>query len=381
MEDQTTKLEMIVQGVSENKALEVKNSLTEFLEKANEWRSQIDSLHIESVKDTAKMKIAREARLFLRNNRLDAKRLTDAKRDEVKAKKLQFDLEDKAWLKAFQLVESVCKELEEAALEKEKYAEKKEEEEKEARRQERWNELSQYTEIEPLGLGEMPDTTYSALLSGIKQQHQEAIEAERKLEEERLEKERKDKLYFERLNNLSKYSDFSANILDLNMADFRNMDEEEYSKIKSMLIDAKNKHEEEQAKIKEENEKLKAKAEAEEKARKEEEEKRKEEDEARRKAAKEKEEHLARIQAELDAEKKREELRLQKEKEQREAEEKARKEALLAPDKDKIISYVNSFEVKTLDLSSTTPKETLANINARLEGWKSWAIKTINETL
>lgn len=378
MEDQTTKLEMIVQGVSEDKALEVKSSLTEFLEKANEWRSQIDSLHIESVKDTAKMKIAREARLFLRNNRLDAKKLTDAKRDEVKAKKLQFDLEDKVWLKSFQLVESVCKELEEAALEKEKYAERKEEEEKEARRQERWNELSQYTEIEPLGLGDMPDTTYSALLSGIKQQHQEAIEAERKLEEERVEKERKDKLRQTRLVQTSRLIDFLPNYEEIDWAE---LSEEEYLKIANEAKSKRDAWEKEQAKIREENEKLKAKAEAEEKARKKDEEKRRLEDEARRKAEKEKELQLARIQAELEAEKKKEELRLQKEKEQREAEEKAKKEALLAPDKDKIIAYVNSFEVKTLDLSSTTPKETLANINAKLEGWKNWAIKTINETL
>lgn len=317
-------LELITKDLSEETALQVKNSVQEFIVKANEWREQIDSLVIESVNDKAKMKIAREARLFLRNNRLDAKRLVDQKRDEVKAKKLQYDLEDRAWLKSFQLVESVCKSLEDKAREKEEYAERVEAERKEKLRQDRWEQLGQYVEEEPYGLGEMPESTYNALLSGAKQQYEERIEAEKKAEEER-----------------------------------KRIEEEEKK---------------ERERIRLENEELKKQAEEAEK-------RRKALEEERLKLQREKEAELARIQAELEMERKKEELRLQREKEAEEAKKKAEREALLAPDKEKILNYVKTINPHTPDLSSTSSKEVFKEINDKLEGWKKWAEKLIIEKL
>lgn len=375
-------LEMIVKGVNEETALQVKNSLSEFIVKANEWREQIDSLVIESVNDTAKMKIAREARLFLKNNRLEAKRLTDMKRDEVKAKKLQFDLEDKAWLKGFQLVEEICKSLEDKALEKEKYAEKVEEERKEKLRQERWEQLSHYVELEPFGLAEMPESTFSALLSGAKAQHEEKIEAERKAEEERLEKERLEKLFNQRRYETSRLINF---IDDYDSILWHELSEGEYSQIVTTAVDKRSEYEAEQERIRQENERLakeaeKAKQEAESIRKKAEQEKIKAEQE-RLKAQKEKEAELARIQAELEIERKKEELRVQREKEAEDARKKAEREAMLAPDKDKLISYINSVNPPAPDLSSTSSKEVLSEINEKLEGWKKWASKTVNEKL
>lgn len=375
-------LEMIIKGVNEETALQVKNSLSEFIIKANEWREQIDSLHIESVNDTAKMKIAREARLFLKNNRLEAKRLTDMKRDEVKAKKLQFDLEDKAWLKGFQLVEEVCKSLEDKAREKEEYAERIEAERKEKLRQDRWDQIAQYVEVEPFGLGEMPESTFNALLSGAKQQYEERIEAERKAEEERVERERKEKLYQQRRYETSRLIDFIENYDEIQ---WHELQEEEYNHIVTTAVDKRAEHEAEQERIKAENERLakeaeKAMLEAQ-KARDEAEKAKKKAEEERLKAQKEKEAELSRIQAELEIERKREELRIQREKEAEEARKKAEREALLAPDKDKIINYVKSINLQTPDLSSTSSKEVLKEINEKLEGWKKWAEKTINEKL
>jgi hypothetical protein len=317
-------LEMIVKGVNEETALQVKNSLSEFIVKANEWREQIDSLVIESVNDTAKMKIAREARLFLKNNRLEAKRLTDMKRDEVKAKKLQFDLEDKTWLKGFQLVEEVCKSLEDKAKEKEEYAERVEAERKEKLRQDRWQQLGEYVEDEPYGLGDMPESTFNAFLTGARQQHEERLEAQRKAEEERIKKEEEER--------------------------------------------------KEQERIRIENEQLKKQAEEAEK-------RRKALEEERLKLQREKEAELARIQAELEMERKREELRIQREKEAEEVKKKAEREALLAPDKDKIISFIKSVNPQVPDLSSTSSREVLSEVIIKLDGWRKWAEKTVNEKL
>jgi hypothetical protein len=375
-------LELIVKGLGEETALQVKNSLSEFILKANEWREQIDSLVIESVNDTAKMKIAREARLFLKNNRLDAKRLTDMKRDEVKAKKLQFDLEDKAWLKGFQLVEEVCKSLEEKALEKEKYAEKVEAERKEKLRQDRWNQIERYVEIEPFGLGEMPEATFKALLTGAKSQYEERVEAERKAEEERLEKERLEKLYNQRRYETSRLIDF---IEDYDSVEWHLLSEEEYNHIVTTAVDKRSEHEAEQQRIREESERYvieakKAMKEAE-KARKEVEEINKKVEKERIQAQRQKEAELAKIQAELEIERKKEQLRIQREKEAEEERKKAERESLLAPDKDKIFAYIKNVNPLIPDLSSTSSKEVFKEISEKLEGWRGWAIKTAKDKL
>jgi hypothetical protein len=263
-------LELAVSELSKDKQVAVKSSFKEFLDKANEYSEIIQSLEIKDVNDKEGLDQARKARLFLKNQRGDAKRLTESKRNEIKAAKMEWDILDRSWLKAFQFVEGVYKSLEEQAEEKEKYVEILEAKRKEEVRANRWKQLSEYMDFEPAGLDIMTDDVFGHVLNGAKAEKQAKIEAEKKAEEERLETERIDKLSKERSHLAMPYyqfwSDFekTVNFGEQSASDFNNF----LNRIKQAKAD----HDAEQARIKAENERLKKEAEEKEAKRKAEEE-------------------------------------------------------------------------------------------------------------
>lgn len=74
------------------------------------------------------------------------------------------------------------------------HAAKVEAERIEALRVERWKELSQFLDVEPSGLRDMDEVVFSNLVFGAKASYEAKIEAEKKAEEERIERERLDNI-------------------------------------------------------------------------------------------------------------------------------------------------------------------------------------------
>jgi hypothetical protein len=256
-------LELAVSELSQDKQVAVKSSFKEFLDKANEYSEIIQSLEIRDVNDKEGLDQARKARLFLKNQRGDAKRLTESERNKIKAEKLQWDILDKAWLQSFKFVESVYKSLEEQAEEKEKYVEILEAKRKEEVRASRWKQLSKYMDFEPAGLDIMTDDVFGHVLNGAKAEKQAKIEAEKKAEEERLEYERKELLWSKRSDALRPYYNFFETGPNL-----REISDEEFNAWLDELKAKKADHDAEQAQIKAENERLKKEAEEKEAKRK-----------------------------------------------------------------------------------------------------------------
>lgn len=244
--------------------------------------------------------------------------------------------------------------------------------------------------LEKLELGSMEASVFDSFLFGCQSKFEKKKEAEAKAEAERIESERVKKLYFDRLNEVSKYSDYSTNIVDFHMCEWGSISEEKYTEIKNKLISAK----EDSDKLKEEqrleNERLKKEAEEMEKEL--EAEKKRAEEKA--KADKEKADKIladqkAKADAILEAERK-EKARIEKElqdkkdaeaKEEqakKDAEEKAKKDAeKLAKQslQEQRQAWINQFSAPSTELNDTKTEE----IKTRFAGFITWANQINNQ--
>ena len=174
-------------GIPAEKQNAIVETLGSFFNKAAEWDKTIASIVINDVSEIGKMKMAREGRLTLRSMRLEAKKIVESKRGEIKYRMNNDVLEDKLWLKSYQMIEATFNNLETKLEEKERYAEIVEEKRRESLRLERSEKLSAYgVDCSLYNLGIMPQDQFDALI----QMQENLKEQARKAEEERLAKEK-----------------------------------------------------------------------------------------------------------------------------------------------------------------------------------------------
>lgn len=195
-------------------------------------------------------------------------------------------------------------------------------------RAERWEKIKQYTDLEPAGISAMTDEVFDAFESGLKSQYEARIEAERKAEVERKQKEEAEKQRIEaqRVEN-------------------ERLKKEAEKKEKELAAE-------------------RAKAEAEKKKQAEILAKQKAESEAKLKAERESKEKLeAELRAKADEEAR---IEAEKVKQQKAAEAEAKRLAKL-PIKDKMNKEIDSL---TLNLPEF---EFAPEILEKLNGFKSWA--------
>ena len=233
--------------------------------------------------------------------------------------------------------------MEEKLIDAEKFFENQERERIEKLRTDRLELLKPYTDIEPLALGHMEQSVFDNYLSGVKLAHEQKIAAEKKAEEERIAKEKAEAEERERQR--------LENIRLKEEADKREKEiQEEREKVR--------KENEEKERLAEIERKRQAKILADQKA----------------KADKERAELLA--NAEKERQKKE---RLEKEiadkkaaeEKKRQAEEKARrdeeKKAKLAPDKDKLLNFMQAInDLQRPEVKSIEAAQIAANANTML---------------
>ncbi len=212
----------------------------------------------------------------------------------------------------FNGIRDVTKPEEDRLKEQEKFAEIKKEKELEERHTGRVEVLSKYVEdVSVYSLKDMKVDVFNQLVKDCKAAHNKAIEAEKKIEKEKLDKQKKLDLLHQRQVEIAPYRDFTGS--------FHLTEDTTDEEFKSELEKAKKekkKDQEEQDKIRKENERLKKEADK----------KAKEEQAKLEKEAKE----LREQKAQEDAEKK--------------AEEEAEKKKLLAPDKEKLIDFASKID-------------------------------------
>jgi len=367
-----TEIQEMSKGVSVEKRNEVQNVLNKVFDGVSNMREQLESIEVKDEKDKVNMKLANTIRLGVRQVRLDADKVFSAKRSEVQQQMLSFKTEDSLWLKAKQVKDILTKEIEENAKWKEETAKRFEQEQIELKIKQRENLVNKLNpEIDRSEFENMGDDTFASFIKGIEKDYNDRIEAEKKAEAERIEKERLDKKEHDRRFEIAPFAQFNEGNKDL-----REMEDSEYNKLLKSLKDAKKEYEIQQEEQRKENERLKKEREAENKRREEEEEQRKALEEERLKKEKAEAKRIAdeqaKKQAEHDAQLKKERQareKLEREaKEKVEAELKSKKEAELAPDKNKLESLAKDIsEISLPELKSDEAKEVLRKAQILLD--------------
>jgi len=174
--------------VSESKQAEVQTVLQQIFTGTDDWERQVDEIEVKSINDTMSIQLADVARLNSKKARLSAEKIFDSKRNEVQNLKAEFDLEDKLWLKAKQVMQLKFKAIEEKAEWKANFAKRYEAEQKELRTQQRILSVSKYAEINRIEFENMSDESFGSFINGLKSTHESKIEAERIAEELRVSK-------------------------------------------------------------------------------------------------------------------------------------------------------------------------------------------------
>lgn len=308
-------------GLEQTKGQILLDKFSDYFKIAAEWESKINGLNVTDVSQKAEMKMAGEARKFLKDKRTDIERT----RKELKEQSLR---EGQTIDSIARILKNLIEPLEEKAEEIEKFAERKEAERIQLLQEERLAELQKYDFQYNTGfnLGSMDEAMYQNLLAGCKKAYEDKIEAERKAEEDRIAKEKAEAEERERVRL-------------------------ENERLKKEAEERERIHAEERKKAEEERKAIEEKA-------------RKEREQAEAIARKEAEER-ERLQAELKAKQDAENKRLADEKAKADAEEKARKEAERkaknAPDKVKIQELKSKIE--SIEMPSVKSDEAQAIVN------------------
>ncbi len=242
-------------GLDKSKAQVLIDNFSDYQALAAEWEAKIEALEITGPDDKEGIKLAKEARVFLKNKRTSL----EAKRKELKDSSLK---EGKAIDSIAKALTALIEPLEEKAEKKEKYWELKAAEEKLERHRVRTQEAYQYAEFIPMNMdfGGLSDEDFNKLMAGAKLQLDAKAEAERK-EQERIENERQSQLKKQaiadgRLKTIQPYYQFFNKSISLS-----DLDEQEFDALLVGLKKDLSDYQDAQEKLRKENEELKKQAE------------------------------------------------------------------------------------------------------------------------
>lgn len=408
----------IAQNVSTEKKAEVQKVLNHVFGGIAKMRETIDNITVVDENDKRAMAIAKQARLSVKDTRLDAVRDLDAKRAEVQKEMLSYKTEDALWLKTKQIVEILTKELEAEARWKEETKQRFDAQQREINIQQRIDKVSKFApEISRTEFENMSEETFIVFLSGIEKAYNDQIELCRIVEEKRLQDEKleRERIEFQRLENerLKKEAEeksirdekrhnelrpYIVFIRDYNKmlllpdSDYQRELEEiikgaqlQWEFERAEQLKAQQEAEAKEKQLKAERAEAEAKQKAiEEKARieREEQEKKLQAERAEAKRLQDlKDAENAKLQAELQA-KKDAELKAQQEAERIEVERiKAEEIAKKAPAKEKLNTWVDEMTITPIDIKSFTQQQRLTanDIFVKFESFKKWAKNEIEK--
>jgi hypothetical protein len=351
-----TEVNELAVKVSPNKQVEVQKVLTDIFTGTDDWEKQVDAIEVKDINDKMSIQLADVARKNAKTARLSAEKIFDAKRDEVHQLKAEFDIEDKLWLKAKQVMQIKFKAIEDKAEWKANFVKRYEAEQKELRTQNRILQVAYYAEINRVEFENMSDDSFASFLGGLKATQESKIAEAKRIEEERIAREKADVEAREQQRLENERLKAEAEAREKAIAEERKENERkaaierEKQRIESERLAAENAA------------KLNSEREAREKSEREAQGKLKAEQEAK-----------AKLEAELIAKK---EAEINSENERKEAELKAQKEAAQlakAPIKKQLKVWVDNFQLPNNNSEHYKAKE----IIAKFEAFKNWAKKEI----
>jgi len=189
-------IEQMAQAVSIQKRNEVQKVLNHVFQGVNTMREQLEKVVVKDENDKVSMKLANAIRLGVREVRLNADKVFDAKRAEVQHLMIEYKTEDSLWLKAKQVKDILTKEVELKAKWKEETATRFNIEQREIKTQKRELSVAAFNgEITRGEFEQMSDATFELFLSSLEKAYKEQqaeikrIEAERQMEIKKREAE------------------------------------------------------------------------------------------------------------------------------------------------------------------------------------------------
>jgi hypothetical protein len=179
--------------VSATKQDEVRAVLNQIFAGTADWGRQVDLIEVKGISDTMSIQLAETARKNVKTARLNAEKVFDAKRAEVQQMKSEYDLEDKLWLKAKQVMQITFKAIEEKAEWKANIIARHEAEQKELRTQKRIAEVALYqepgSEFNRSQFENMDEETFDFFLNGIKETRKRKLWEAEQEEQQRIERQ------------------------------------------------------------------------------------------------------------------------------------------------------------------------------------------------
>jgi len=187
MEDQTpVALSLIVAeiGLEKETANMIVARFVQFMEQITEWEAKAKTLVVTDVAQVEEMKQAREARLILKNIRVDA----DKVRKELKEDSLRYG---RAVQGVYNAIESRITPIEDHLMNQEKFAEFEERKRLNALRTARQEELKDFQEYVPLSLdlATLTDEEYTKFCNMVHDQHAANLRHIAEMEQKRKEAE------------------------------------------------------------------------------------------------------------------------------------------------------------------------------------------------
>lgn len=180
------KLQVILtqHALPQTKSEAIKAKFDNFFTQVSEWEVRLSTLSVTNVEQKAEIKMADEARKFLKNKRVEIEKTRKTLKEDA--------------LREGQTIDAIAKilinlilPLEERAEEMAKFAEREAARIKQERFSERMDKLMPFgVAVNSAIISDMDDSTFDSFLSGVIQKDKEQKEADAKAEAERIECER-----------------------------------------------------------------------------------------------------------------------------------------------------------------------------------------------
>jgi len=176
-------------GLEKSKAQVMLDNFSNFFKLAAEWEQKAKNLNVTSADQVTEMKMAREARLFLKQKRVEVEHTRVALKE-------QSTREGKAIEGIANILKALIIPIEEHLDRQEHFIEIQEANRKSARKEDRLKQLAVYAHTgEGLDLLEMADESFNAIIVGLESKTQASI----RIEKERIAKEEADAKERERI--------------------------------------------------------------------------------------------------------------------------------------------------------------------------------------
>lgn len=180
--ESTNQLQKIVSesNLDKSKSEVLLEKFSNYFEIAAEWERKIKDITVTNVSQVAEMKMNREARLFLKNKRIEIESTRKSLKEESLREGQTIDSIAKILKNLIEPLEDICEK-------NEKFKEIKDAQEKLVRQQERLNKLLPYNvAVDAALIGNMDESMFDNYFNGVVKAQNDRIEAELKAEQERL---------------------------------------------------------------------------------------------------------------------------------------------------------------------------------------------------